>query len=114
MKTVQEFIDNLDKKWQHLSCRQLLALQQDVDSAIEGAIKWQNPYFSYNGHALLKWYCANDWINVYFFKGAQLQDPAHLFEETDNKSMRTIKLFADSELNEDAYWELVKSAVDLP
>ncbi len=113
MESVQNFIDNLAPDWQREACQLLLDTQQTTEPTIEGAIKWQNPYFSYNGQALLKWYCAKEWINVYFFKGMQLDDPHHLFEDTDNKAMRTIKLFADSKLNTEAYAELVKEAVVL-
>jgi hypothetical protein len=110
---IQQFIDNLSLNWQREVCQSLLELQQSVEPSVEGAIKWQNPYFSYNGQALLKWYCAKEWINVYFFKGIQLDDPHHLFEDTDNKAMRTIKLFVDTKLNTEAYKELVKEAVEL-
>lgn len=113
MQSVQNFIDNLPSDWQRKACQALLDVQQSVGSNIESAIKWQNPYFSYNGQALLKWYVAKDWINVYFFKGVQFDDPNGLFEETDNKTMRTIKLYRDSTLDEAAYRELVRAAVRL-
>ena len=113
MQSVQDFIDNLSPDWQHKTCQELLTIQHDASSDIEGEIKWQNPYFSYNRQALLKWYCAKDWINIYFFKGVQLNDPNNLFEETDNKAMRTVKLFTDSTLDKEAYSELVKAAIEL-
>lgn len=113
MQSVQNFIDNLPSDWQRKACQELLVIQQSVNSNIEGAIKWQNPYFSYNGQALLKWYVAKEWINVYFFKGIQLDDPNGLFEETDNKAMRTVKLFADTTLDKTAYGEFVKAAAAL-
>ena len=113
MESVQNFIDNLTPDWQREACQLLLDTQQTTEPAIEGAIKWQNPYFSYNGQALLKWYCAKEWVNVYFFKGIQLDDPHHLFEETDNKAMRTIKLNKENKLDTEAEAELVKPAVAL-
>ena len=113
MQSVQNFIDALGTDWQRKACQELLDLQQAAEPNIDGAIKWQNPYFSYNGQALLKWYVAKEWINVYFFKGIQLDDPNGLFEETDNKAMRTVKLFENSELDKQAYEQLVKSALQL-
>jgi hypothetical protein len=84
MQSVQNFIDNLPSDWQRKACQ-----------------------------ALLKWYVAKDWINVYFFKVMQFDDPNGLFEETDNKTMRTIKLYRDSTPDEAAYRELVRAAVRL-
>lgn len=113
MQDVQVFIDNLAQKWQQNACKKLLDSQLKADTNIVGAIKWQNPYFSYNGQALIKWYCAKSWVNVYFFKGRMLGDPNHLFEKTGNKTMRTIKLFEDTKLDKDAYERLVKDALRL-
>ena len=113
MKTVQNFINNLDTTWQRNACQELLDIQQTVEPKISDTIKWQNPYFSYNGQALLKWYCAKDWINVYFFKGIKLDDSTKLFEKTCNKTMRTIKLFENSKLDKDAYSKLVEAAIIL-
>ncbi len=91
----------------------LLASQRPVSAGIDEALKWGNPYFSHNDRALLKWYCAKGWINIYFFRGTELADNAGLFIATDNKSMQTIRLFADSTLDEEEYRDLVGRAVAL-
>lgn len=113
MEEIRKFIAQLSSDWQRRQCGQLLEIQEQVNSDIEGSIKWGNPFFSYHGQALLKWYCAKEWINVYFYKGIDIPDPAHMFEETDNKTMRTVKLFADTKLDSKAYAELVKAALQL-
>lgn len=64
MNDIDAFINSLNSKWQKETCVELLSLQGEVSDQIEASIKWGNPYFSYNGKALLKWYCAKDWINV--------------------------------------------------
>ena len=113
MSDVEGFIHNLEPDWQQEVCRRLLASQRQVSDEIDEAIKWGNPYFSANGRALLKWYCAKGWINVYFFKGRELADPDGLFIETDNRSMRTIRLFGDPTLDEEGYRDLVRRALIL-
>lgn len=59
--------------------------------ALAESIKWGNPYFEQRG-AVVKWYVAKEWINVYFYKGHLLDDPQGVFELTDNCRMRTIKI----------------------
>jgi hypothetical protein len=111
MKPVQEFIDNLDQKWQQETCQQLLELQFEAEPNLDAAIKWQNPYFSYNGKALLKWYCATSWINVYFYNGYLLK--SDLFEKSDNERMRTIKLYQNTQLDTTVFKELLGEAAKL-
>lgn len=113
MDDVEDFISKLDVEWQKEQCQRLLDIQERASEGIASAIKWSNPYFSYNGKALLKWYCANNWINVYFFRGKDLNDKNGLFAETENVKMRTVKIFAETEMNDEAYLELVKQAVVL-
>ena len=113
MDQVNDFIANIKNEWQIQKCRELLSLQIGSNKDIEASIKWGNPYFSLNGQALLKWYIADNWINVYFFKGSSIKDEAGLFEKTDNSKMRTFKLFPDTIINERAYKHLLKQAEDL-
>lgn len=112
MNDVKTFIEQLPRSWQKQKCHELLAIVQESGENIESSIKWKNPYFTYKGKALLKWYCANDWINVYFFRGSELEDPAGTFIETDNKRMRTIKIFPDTTIDHEACLTLIKQALD--
>jgi hypothetical protein len=113
MGEIERFIATRPADWQRNLCDRLLAAQRRVDMGIAEAIKWGNPYFSHDGRALLKWYCAKKWINVYFFRGVELADPDGLFIDTDNKAMRTIRLFDDSVLDEAGYRDLVARALAL-
>ena len=113
MDEVEKFINELEVEWQKQKCQKLLDVQNQANKEIVSAIKWSNPFFSYNGKALLKWYCANGWINVYFFKGKELNDKSGLFIETKNTKMRTLKIFAETEINEEGYLDLIKQAVVL-
>jgi hypothetical protein len=113
MNDVETFVERLSIKWQQQKCKELLAIQHEASKNIESAIKWGNPYFCYNGKALLKWYCANNWINVYFFRGKELNDKNGLFIKTDNMKMRTIKIFVETEINDEGYLDLIRQAVAL-
>lgn len=113
MDDVENFIEQLTEVWQKQKCHELLTLQREASINIYASIKWGNPYFTYNGKALLKWYCANGWINVYFFRGVDLNDHSGLFVNTDNKKMRTIKVFADTKINRVSYIDLCQQALTL-
>ncbi len=72
-----------------------------------------HPYFELHGNAVLKWYCAKAWINVYFFRGRELDDPDGLFEQSDNVKMLPIKITEGSSLEHDAFRQLVRAAAEL-
>lgn len=109
--SVDSFVEELEG-WQRVSYTQLL-------SAIRAAapfgehIKWGNPYFEIDGSAVVKTFCAKEWINVYFFRGRELRDPAGLFETTTNARMRTIKITPRTILEQAAVRDLLTRAVEL-
>lgn len=106
---VDHFVDSLKDDWQREACANLL---EDIrKSACLGEhIKWGHPYFDYEGSAVLKWFCAKKWINVYFFRGRELLDPHALFEASDNQLMLTIKVRAANDLDRNAFREMVRAA----
>ena len=71
------------------------------------------PYFDHAGAAVTKCYCANDWVNVYFFRGRELPDPAGLFAPGDNKRMLAVKVTPDLDLDREAFRALVRVAATL-
>lgn len=56
------------------------------------SIKWGNPYFAIDGRAAVKLFVARDWVNVYFYRGAELSDPSGLLEPGDQKRMRKMRV----------------------
>ena len=55
-----------------------------------------------------------DKVKVTFAKGASLEDPAGLFNSSlDGNTRRAIDIFEDDELDEQAFTELVRAAVEL-
>ena len=61
-------------------------------------LKRQHPYFELNGSAVLKWFCAKGWVNIFFFRGCELRDSSDLFELTNNTKMRTVRIYAETNL----------------
>ncbi|MGI9613299.1 MAG: DUF1801 domain-containing protein [Acidimicrobiales bacterium] len=113
MNEIDAFVEAIETPWQKDRCRGLLAAQRRASADIHGAIKWQNPYFTRSGKYILKWYLANDWINVYFARGNDVADPKTLFEESTNKKMKLVRIFADTDFDLAAYEQLVATAAAL-
>ncbi|MEO6997326.1 MAG: DUF1801 domain-containing protein [Terracoccus sp.] len=65
---VDRFVASLEPRWQREACARLL---DDVraTAGLSEHLRWGQPYFDHAGAAVTKWFCANDWINVYFFRG---------------------------------------------
>lgn len=111
MEAVHHFIDKLGPVWQREVCYAILDSMLAVEPKFEASIKWKNPYFSLDGRASIKWYVAKEWINVYFYRGAQFDDPDHLFVESDNRDMKMLKIFPDSSFNQNAFQDLVRQSL---
>ncbi len=106
------FVASLEPTWQREACARLL---DDVraTAGLSEHLRWGQPYFDHAGAAVTKWFCANDWINVYFFRGRELSDPALLFAPSSNKRMLTVKVTAAHDLDRRAFRDLVRAAVAL-
>ncbi|MEO7587372.1 MAG: DUF1801 domain-containing protein [Arachnia sp.] len=109
---IDAFIEALGEGWQRQACSRLLDDIRDVADLTEH-IKWGNPYFDLDGAAVTKWFCAKEWVNVYFFRGRELPDPHGLFEESTNSRMLTVKVKPDDTLDRSAFRDLVRSATAL-
>ncbi len=96
--------------WQRDQCTQIITLIRKSSNEITESIKWKNPYFDLDG-AFIKFFCAKEWVNVYFYKGYLLPDPVNLLEKTDNAKMRTLRLYPNKELSITAVEKLIASAV---
>ena len=109
---IDDFVSSREQRWQREACARLL---DDIRATpgLSEHIKWGQPYFDHAGAAVTKWFCASDWVNVYFFRGRELPDPAGLFASSDNKRMLTVKITADLDLDRRAFRELVRAAAAL-
>lgn len=109
---MDRFVASLEQRWQREACARLL---DDIrcTPGLDEHLRWGQPYFDHAGTAVTKWFCANDWVNVYFFRGRELPDPARLFAPSNNKRMLTVKVTADLDLDRRAFRELVRAAAAL-
>jgi len=109
---VDRFVKGLELGWQRYACAEVLEDIRSSATFVEH-LKWRHPYFELNGSAVLKWFCAKGWINVYFFRGCELTDTAGLFELTNNTKMRTVRIYADTNLYRQGFRDLITEAADL-
>ena len=62
------------------------------------AIKWGHPYFSLNDRAVAKLYAAQEWVNIFYYRGAELEDPDGLLLGDGPSGMRRVRIYRDEEL----------------
>ncbi|MCY0905837.1 DUF1801 domain-containing protein [Arthrobacter sp. H14-L1] len=90
--TVVRYLDNLPDPWPRQSAEAVIMMIRGA-GVLDEFIKWGHPYFSLRGHAIVKIYTARDWINVFFYQGAELPDPTALLGAEGRSSMRRLQIF---------------------
>jgi hypothetical protein len=104
---VDAYIANLPA-WQQLVCRRVRDIVHDADPGMTETIKrTRQPYFVLDGNvcALL---ATKDHVNVFLYDGAIVPDPAGIITGgQNNATARTIALYEDSVLNEEAFAEMI-------
>lgn len=63
---------------------------------LDESIKWDQPYFSMNEHAVLKLYAAREWINLFYYRGAELPDPDGQLTGEGSSRMRRQRVHRDN------------------
>lgn len=107
---ISEYINSIDKEWQRTVLKRLRKLIHEVDPQIEEKIKWGSPTYYHSGPVIWM-FCARDWVHVSFPHGALLDSSHGLFEPTENKAQRTIKIRESDKFPEKILVELVAQAV---
>lgn len=107
---VTKYIKDLPE-WQQAILREVRDLVHDADPDISETIKWHSPAYEHDGLAVWT-YAAHDWVSVAFPQGALFDDPQDLFEPTENKAMRTVKLHEGQDVPRAALMDLVGQAVE--
>ena len=64
--------------------------------SLDESIKWGNPFFAVNNRSVVKLFVARDWINVFFYRGAELTDTDHLLASEGRSAMRRIRVQPDA------------------
>jgi hypothetical protein len=96
--------------WQQQILHQLREILHDTDPAITETLKWSAPYYEHDGK--VAWmFCAKEWVNFSLLQGALLDDTDGLFEPTNNKAMRTIKIKRGEDVPAEAIARLIKQTV---
>jgi len=100
--------------WRGETLRRVRALIRDADPEIAEEWKWRGtPVWSHHGIVCTGESYKNH-VKLTFAKGASLKDPARLFNAgLDGKVRRAIDLHEGDKINEPAFKELIRVAVEL-
>lgn len=104
------YINSVDSQWQRDTLLKLREIIHKTQPDVEEKIKWGSAAFDYNG-PLIWAFCAQKWVHISFTQGALLDDKHGLFEPTENKAQRTIKIRQNDPFPEQAIKELVAQAI---
>jgi hypothetical protein len=116
-KEIDEIIANVGG-WRADTLTALRRVIMSADTAIVEEIKWRKPS---RPEGVATWVCDGNLcmadllkraVRLTFPKGAQLDDPAALFNSRlDSSSARAIDYFDDSQIHEGALRQLVRQAI---
>jgi hypothetical protein len=109
---ITTYIDELGD-WRGKTLARLRKLIRDAAPVLSEEWKWNTPVWSHNGNVLAVG-AFQDHVKVNFFKGASLDDSHGLFNAgLEAKASRAIDIHERDRINEAAFKDLVRAAVDL-
>ena len=109
---ITTYIDGLGD-WRGKMLARLRKLIRDAAPVLSEEWKWNTPVWSHNGNVLAVG-AFQDHVKVNFFKGASLDDSHGLFNAgLEAKASRAIDIHERDRVNEAAFKDLVRGAVDL-
>lgn len=96
---VQAYFDRMEPHLREIALT-LRALVRSVDPDMTEHLKWGNPTYSKSGDVFWIYALAKDWVNIGFFKGAELIefDTRHLIQGT-GKGIRHIKVHSEADID---------------
>ncbi len=106
---VDLFLDDLSDPWPRRVAEAVINMIRDC-GRLDESIKWSHPYFSFDGHAIVKIYIAQEWIDIFFYQGAELPDPAGLLGAEGRSSMRRLQILRDQTVP-DGVRDLIRHAI---
>jgi len=108
---VAEYLDSLPE-WSQVLCKRLRSIILNADPSLAEEWKW-GPHYSSRG-MVCGYGAFQKHIKFTFFNGSGMKDPKGLFNHcVDNEFSRSMKLVAESEINERALTEYIQEAVAL-
>lgn len=109
-KTVDAYVDGLDG-WQREAAAQLRRIIKQTAPDARESIKWAQPVYEAGGpFCYFKAFKSS--LNFGFWRGADLDDPKKLLDGSGDK-MRHVKLTRVEEIDEAAFADFVRQAVEL-
>lgn len=109
MDGVTDYITKLPA-WQQEICKEIRRLVHAADPDIAESLKWGVPYFEHQG-LVCGFFCARDWVHVQFPNGALLKGFEDVFEPSETKASRAIKIQKGDKILHNKFIQLVKKAV---
>ena len=108
---VDAYIDALPE-WQQAICREVRDLVHSADRDVTETIKrTDRPYFELQGN-ICALQATKDHVNVFLYDGAIVPDPAGIITGGhDNKTARTIAVYADETINAPALTAMFKQII---
>ena len=86
------YLSAAERPWPHTALATIITAIR-AGANFEESIKWGQPYFAVNGRAVVKLYAARDWINLFYYRGSELPDPAGLLVGNGASSMRRQRFY---------------------
>ena len=109
---ITTYIDGLGD-WRGKMLARLRKLIRDAAPVLSEEWKWNTPVWSHNGNVLAVG-AFQDHVKVNFFKGASLDDSHGVLNAgLEAKASRAIDIHERDRINEAAFKDLVRAAVDL-
>jgi len=109
-KSVDEYISDLGG-WRRDVAARVREVVIDTAPEAKESIKWAQPVYEMNGPFCYMKAFKNS-VNFGFWRGIELDDPEGLLQGTGAK-MRHVKLTGIEDIDEDAFSDFVKQAVQL-
>ncbi len=99
--------------WRGRRMADLRRLINEADSKLKEEWKWGTPVWTAKGNVIALG-AFKDHLKINFFKGASLEDPKGLFNAgLDAKASRSIDLYENDTIDEQALKELIRAAANL-
>lgn len=108
---VSAYIAKVETPWQKEVLENLRSIIFETIPDVEEKIKWGS--IGYDYHGPLMWvFTAQNWVHISYSYGSLLDSSHGLFEKTENKAQRTIKLLNQDDFPEKALQTLTKQAAE--
>ena len=95
--TVDAYLESLDSSWPLSAASTVVSVIRSA-GPLDEAIKWGHPYFELNGRGVVKMFVAREWLDVFFYQGAHLDDPTFLLGPGGSSSMRRLQIARDTDV----------------